>query len=119
MTTKIAFQAKRIAVCQAQNNSHSDLISSLTFKAAICVILIPCLSLSSSLFLAEIEAVEACKWLRAAGFPQYAQMYEGKLHALPSLTILIVLYIVVVVIDVTVLSCLTLAVGVAMWAVDN
>ncbi|TDG46356.1 hypothetical protein AWZ03_007245 [Drosophila navojoa] len=28
--------------------------------------------------IAEIEAVEACKWLRAAGFPQYAQMYEGK-----------------------------------------
>lgn len=27
--------------------------------------------------LAEIEAIEACKWLRAAGFPQYAQMYEG------------------------------------------
>lgn len=26
--------------------------------------------------LAEIEAAEACKWLRAAGFPQYAQMYE-------------------------------------------
>ncbi|KAK4871855.1 hypothetical protein RN001_015979 [Aquatica leii] len=26
--------------------------------------------------LAEIEATEACKWLRAAGFPQYAQMYE-------------------------------------------
>ncbi|XP_031335830.1 rho GTPase-activating protein 7 isoform X1 [Photinus pyralis] len=25
---------------------------------------------------AEIEAMEACKWLRAAGFPQYAQMYE-------------------------------------------
>lgn len=25
----------------------------------------------------EIEAAEACKWLRAAGFPQYAQMYEG------------------------------------------
>ncbi|CAH1777028.1 unnamed protein product [Owenia fusiformis] len=24
----------------------------------------------------EIEAIEACKWLRAAGFPQYAQMYE-------------------------------------------
>ncbi|XP_014204664.1 rho GTPase-activating protein 7 [Copidosoma floridanum] len=24
----------------------------------------------------EIEAQEACKWLRAAGFPQYAQMYE-------------------------------------------
>lgn len=77
------------------------------------------LSLFLSLLLAEIEAVEACKWLRAAGFPQYAQMYEGKLHALPSLTILIVLYNVVVVIDVTVLSCLTLAVGVAMWAVDN
>ncbi|XP_075226717.1 rhoGTPase activating protein [Lycorma delicatula] len=26
--------------------------------------------------LSEIEASEACKWLRAAGFPQYAQMYE-------------------------------------------
>ncbi|XP_023932336.1 rho GTPase-activating protein 7 [Lingula anatina] len=25
---------------------------------------------------AEIEAVEACRWLKAAGFPQYAQMYE-------------------------------------------
>lgn len=29
----------------------------------------------------EIEAAEACKWLRAAGFPQYAQMYEGKQYA--------------------------------------
>lgn len=26
---------------------------------------------------AEIEAKEACTWLRAAGFPQYAQLYEG------------------------------------------
>ncbi|XP_070553254.1 rho GTPase-activating protein 7-like isoform X2 [Ptychodera flava] len=26
--------------------------------------------------LAEIEAAEACEWLRAAGFPQYAQMFE-------------------------------------------
>ncbi|KAK9718983.1 RhoGAP domain [Popillia japonica] len=26
--------------------------------------------------LSEIETTEACKWLRAAGFPQYAQMYE-------------------------------------------
>ena len=25
----------------------------------------------------EIEAKEACDWLRAAGFPQYAQLYEG------------------------------------------
>uniref|UniRef100_A0A2S2QKM2 StAR-related lipid transfer protein 13 n=1 Tax=Sipha flava TaxID=143950 RepID=A0A2S2QKM2_9HEMI len=30
----------------------------------------------SCLYTAEIEAKEACKWLRAAGFPQYAQMYE-------------------------------------------
>lgn len=29
------------------------------------------------LFLTEIEAKEACDWLRAAGFPQYAQLYEG------------------------------------------
>uniref|UniRef100_A0A8C5G888 StAR-related lipid transfer protein 13 n=1 Tax=Gouania willdenowi TaxID=441366 RepID=A0A8C5G888_GOUWI len=26
--------------------------------------------------LAEIEAKEACEWLRAAGFPQYAQLFE-------------------------------------------
>lgn len=26
----------------------------------------------------ELEAKEACDWLRAAGFPQYAQLYEGK-----------------------------------------
>lgn len=25
----------------------------------------------------EIEAVEACRWLKEAGFPQYAQMYDG------------------------------------------
>uniref|UniRef100_A0A4W5JTA6 DLC1 Rho GTPase activating protein n=1 Tax=Hucho hucho TaxID=62062 RepID=A0A4W5JTA6_9TELE len=29
--------------------------------------------------LAEIEAKEACTWLRAAGFPQYAQLYEDGL----------------------------------------
>ncbi|XP_048797095.1 rho GTPase-activating protein 7 isoform X3 [Lagopus muta] len=29
--------------------------------------------------LAEIEAKEACDWLRAAGFPQYAQLYEDLL----------------------------------------
>lgn len=27
--------------------------------------------------LPEIEAKEACDWLRAAGFPQYAQLFEG------------------------------------------
>ncbi|XP_055612731.1 stAR-related lipid transfer protein 13 [Uranotaenia lowii] len=31
--------------------------------------------------LAEIEAIESCRWLRAAGFPQYAQMYED--HQFP------------------------------------
>ena len=31
------------------------------------------------LYFSEIEAKEACDWLRAAGFPQYAQLYEGKL----------------------------------------
>lgn len=29
------------------------------------------------IYVSEIEAAEACKWLKAAGFPQYAQMYEG------------------------------------------
>ena len=28
-------------------------------------------------YLSELEAKEACDWLRAAGFPQYAQLYEG------------------------------------------
>uniref|UniRef100_A0A8C5XCB8 StAR-related lipid transfer protein 13 n=1 Tax=Microcebus murinus TaxID=30608 RepID=A0A8C5XCB8_MICMU len=28
------------------------------------------------LYVSEIEAKEACDWLRAAGFPQYAQLYE-------------------------------------------
>lgn len=37
---------------------------------------------NSVISLSEIEAQEACKWLRAAGFPQYAQMYEGECHFL-------------------------------------
>ncbi|KAJ7396221.1 StAR related lipid transfer domain containing 8 [Pitangus sulphuratus] len=31
---------------------------------------------------AEIEAKKACDWLRAAGFPQYAQLYEDSLFPL-------------------------------------
>lgn len=34
-------------------------------------------------FLSEIEAKKACDWLRAAGFPQYAQLYEGESCLLP------------------------------------
>lgn len=30
-----------------------------------------------NLLFVEIEAVEACRWLKEAGFPQYAQMYDG------------------------------------------
>ncbi|KAF2983294.1 hypothetical protein EK904_005949, partial [Melospiza melodia maxima] len=30
----------------------------------------------------EAEAKEACDWLRAAGFPQYAQLYEESLFPL-------------------------------------
>lgn len=33
--------------------------------------------LPSSFSLPELEAKDACEWLRAAGFPQYAQLYEG------------------------------------------
>uniref|UniRef100_UPI00398F305D stAR-related lipid transfer protein 13-like isoform X1 n=1 Tax=Pristiophorus japonicus TaxID=55135 RepID=UPI00398F305D len=36
----------------------------------------PALPLKLSQETAEIEAKEACDWLRAAGFPQYAQLYE-------------------------------------------
>lgn len=38
-------------------------------------------------FFTEIEAKEACKWLRAAGFPQYSQMYEGKYYYYYNITI--------------------------------
>lgn len=34
-------------------------------------------------FLTETEAKKACDWLRAAGFPQYAQLYEGESCLLP------------------------------------
>jgi len=43
-------------------------------------------------FVTEIEAKEACKWLRAAGFPQYAQMYEGEYY-LPVINIIIIIII--------------------------
>lgn len=31
------------------------------------------------MILTQIEAKEACDWLQAAGFPQYAQLYEDLL----------------------------------------
>uniref|UniRef100_A0A4W5KD05 StAR related lipid transfer domain containing 8 n=1 Tax=Hucho hucho TaxID=62062 RepID=A0A4W5KD05_9TELE len=34
------------------------------------------------LFFKKLEAKEACNWLRAAGFPQYAQLYEAALFPL-------------------------------------
>uniref|UniRef100_A0AAR2IUD8 StAR-related lipid transfer protein 13 n=1 Tax=Pygocentrus nattereri TaxID=42514 RepID=A0AAR2IUD8_PYGNA len=50
-------------------------VSSLTSPTSCCLLQsgfkrtnIPCV--------AEIEAKEACDWLRAAGFPQYAQLFE-------------------------------------------
>lgn len=36
----------------------------------------------------EIEAKEACDWLRAAGFPQYAQLFKSK-HLFPKLFVVI------------------------------
>lgn len=39
---------------------------------------------SFTLLLTEIEAKEACTWLRAAGFPQYAQLYEGRTPVFPT-----------------------------------
>lgn len=44
------------------------------------------LSFQWFLCLIEIEAKEACDWLRAAGFPQYAQLYEGNTIQLLYLT---------------------------------
>uniref|UniRef100_A0A4W3J036 Rho GTPase-activating protein 7 n=1 Tax=Callorhinchus milii TaxID=7868 RepID=A0A4W3J036_CALMI len=43
-------------------------------------VLCPQLTMEFLIFLPpEIEAKEACDWLRAAGFPQYAQLYEDSL----------------------------------------
>lgn len=36
-----------------------------------------CVSNMKLYLFTEIEAKEACDWLKAAGFPQYAQLYEG------------------------------------------
>lgn len=36
-----------------------------------------CVYLTPLYLFTEIEAKEACDWLKAAGFPQYAQLYEG------------------------------------------
>lgn len=35
---------------------------------------------------AEIEAKEACDWLREAGFPQYVHLFRGKYEAARSVT---------------------------------
>ncbi|XP_078404439.1 rho GTPase-activating protein 7 isoform X3 [Cetorhinus maximus] len=40
---------------------------------------IPAMPVISEKGKAEIEAKEACDWLRATGFPQYAQLYEDSL----------------------------------------
>ncbi|XP_067890965.1 rho GTPase-activating protein 7 isoform X2 [Heterodontus francisci] len=40
---------------------------------------VPAMPMISEKGKAEIEAKEACDWLRAAGFPQYAQLYEDLL----------------------------------------
>ncbi|XP_069487701.1 rho GTPase-activating protein 7 isoform X2 [Ambystoma mexicanum] len=38
-----------------------------------------CREKQETMILTQIEAKEACDWLRAAGFPQYAQLYEDLL----------------------------------------
>lgn len=55
-------------------------IFALLKRAEHEVIIIESMLFSFSLF-AEIEAKEACDWLRAAGFPQYVQLFKGKYEA--------------------------------------
>lgn len=50
----------------------------VTQHAPIIILLTPLLRLT--LFpcsVVEVEAKKACEWLRATGFPQYAQLFEG------------------------------------------
>lgn len=55
--------------CFCQNETYLK-SSSFTFY--------PCSNTHTLSCVSEIEAKEACDWLRAAGFPQYAQLFEGK-----------------------------------------
>lgn len=47
-----------------------------------------CVSNMKLYLFTEIEAKEACDWLKAAGFPQYAQLYEGNTQFLNELVFL-------------------------------
>ena len=57
-------------------NTHTPVLTAGYFFVCLIINLIVFFVVCFS----EIEALEACKWLRAAGFPQYAQMYEGEQH---------------------------------------
>uniref|UniRef100_A0A672ZLN8 StAR-related lipid transfer protein 13 n=1 Tax=Sphaeramia orbicularis TaxID=375764 RepID=A0A672ZLN8_9TELE len=54
--------------CRAINSKNVTYVDLWTQRVSI--------SFFFFFFFAEIEAKEACDWLRAAGFPQYAQLYE-------------------------------------------
>jgi len=45
-------------------------------RAAIAVCTVQCCNCDAFCFV-ELEAMEACEWLREAGFPQYAQLYRS------------------------------------------
>ena len=47
-----------------------------SIRKAIHVLMSKVISMYS--YFSELEALEACYWLKAAGFPQYAKVYEGK-----------------------------------------
>uniref|UniRef100_A0A672V208 Rho-GAP domain-containing protein n=1 Tax=Strigops habroptila TaxID=2489341 RepID=A0A672V208_STRHB len=59
---------------------HSYIIHQIKLTCLYCENTTLVSSVNEQLYvlMAEIEAREACDWLRAAGFPQYAQLFEGR-----------------------------------------
>ncbi|KAK3531110.1 hypothetical protein QTP70_011067 [Hemibagrus guttatus] len=67
-----------IARQQLLRRIAADFVPSTLLFDALCTptLIITNTRLLSWLKKPEIEAKEACEWLRAAGFPQYAQLFE-------------------------------------------
>ncbi|XP_075716136.1 rho GTPase-activating protein 7 [Rhinoderma darwinii] len=70
----LCFPHDNISQAQTVDDASSD--QALTCGAKPKTSALPVISEKEK---AEIEAKEACDWLRAAGFPQYAQLYEDLL----------------------------------------
>lgn len=58
-------------------HQHTRFLESVPGEMSLSLTLVGTVHEQLCVLIAEIEAREACDWLRAAGFPQYAQLFEG------------------------------------------